>query len=205
LEGCKDNPGPTHRVRQYMTLKRFQQLKRYLHVSSPENKNDPILILDPAHEPDENQYDPDLVGRIWWYKVEPLAGQFRSASRRLYTPPDTVAFGELMIRCFGRSNHTYKMPNKPISQGYKLYSLVDQGYIWWFVWSSRQDRIIEVPQLEGPTKTGSMVYHTIQRLPSNPGRFSIYMDNYFTSIPLFKKLRELGYGAYGTTRPSNYQ
>ncbi len=27
------------------------------------------------------------------------------------------------------------------------------------------------------------------------------MDNYFTSIPLFEELRDLNYGAVGTTRP----
>src|SRR5436190_18820724 len=29
------------------------------------------------------------------------------------------------------------------------------------------------------------------------------MDNYFTSVPLFKLLRERGYGACGTTRPTS--
>ncbi|EDN05560.1 predicted protein [Histoplasma mississippiense (nom. inval.)] len=32
--------------------------------------------------------------------------------------------------------------------------------------------------------------------------YSIYMDNYFTSVPLFKELRQQGYGACGTTRPN---
>jgi hypothetical protein len=30
---------------------------------------------------------------------------------------------------------------------------------------------------------------------------TIYMDNYFTSVPLFESLRRLEYGAVGTTRP----
>ena len=39
-------------------------------------------------------------------------------------------------------------------------------------------------------------------LPQIPGSyFTIYLDNYFTSIPLFRKLRSLNIGAYGTTRP----
>lgn len=32
--------------------------------------------------------------------------------------------------------------------------------------------------------------------------YSIYMDNYFTSVPLFKELYDLGYGACGTARPN---
>ncbi len=34
-------------------------------------------------------------------------------------------------------------------------------------------------------------------------KYSIYMDNYFTSVPLFQLLRERGYGACGTTRPKS--
>ncbi|EDN09660.1 predicted protein [Histoplasma mississippiense (nom. inval.)] len=30
--------------------------------------------------------------------------------------------------------------------------------------------------------------------------YSIYMDNYFTSVPIFKELRQQGYGVCGTTR-----
>jgi hypothetical protein len=33
------------------------------------------------------------------------------------------------IRGFGHSQHTFKMPNKPIKQGYKLFAIADQGYI----------------------------------------------------------------------------
>ena len=39
-------------------------------------------------------------------------------------------------------------------------------------------------------------------LPQIPGSyFIIYLDNYFTSIPLFRKLRSLKIGVYRTTRP----
>lgn len=30
------------------------------------------------------------------------------------------------------------MPNKPITQGYKIYSIADYGYLYNFLWSSRE-------------------------------------------------------------------
>jgi hypothetical protein len=41
-----------------------------------------------------------------------------------------------MIRGFGRSYHTFKipkMPNKPIQQGYKLFAIANQGYILYWI------------------------------------------------------------------------
>jgi hypothetical protein len=88
------------------------------------------------------------------------------------------------------------MPNKPIHQGYKLFTLAEHGYICWFIWSSRKysfgPDVIVRPDL---TPTGSMMYHLIKHLPK------VYLDNYFISIPLFRLLRKEGYSLCGTTRP----
>jgi hypothetical protein len=94
------------------------------------------------------------------------------------------------------------MPNKPISQGYKLYALVDHGYVWYWIWASHIKLMVEVVKEEGLTKTGLMVYQLLQKLPQEPGRYTVYLDNYFTSINLFKRLCDEGIGACGTTCPS---
>jgi hypothetical protein len=39
-------------------------------------------------------------------------------------------------------------------------------------------------------------------LPSQRNHYTIYMDNYFTTIPLFNHLRQLGIGSCGITRPN---
>ncbi|THC87841.1 hypothetical protein EYZ11_012712 [Aspergillus tanneri] len=94
------------------------------------------------------------------------------------------------------------MPNKPIKQGYKLYAIAASGYIYYFIWSSKKHGQVEITHKKGLTNTGSMVAQLVRRLEAiEPGLYTIYLDNYFTSIPLFKKLRDKGYGACGTTRP----
>jgi Transposase IS4 len=91
------------------------------------------------------------------------------------------------------------MPNKPINQGYKIFAIAKHSYIWHFIWSSRRHgfraEIILRPKLMA---IGSMVYHLITRLPKLS---KVYLDNYFTSILLFRFLRKEGYSLYRTTRP----
>lgn len=52
--------GPLHSPPLYMGLKRFEQIKRYLHISPP----------------DQEQQD-----KQWWYKLEPLASYFNQAAQ----------------------------------------------------------------------------------------------------------------------------
>jgi hypothetical protein len=49
------------------------------------------------------------------------------------------------------------MPNKPIKQGYKIFALVDDAYVWHFQLSSRQYGIGELYKVDELTPTRSMV------------------------------------------------
>lgn len=91
------------------------------------------------------------------------------------------------------------MPNKPITQGYKIYGLADHGYLYNFLWSSREKGLQDILLRPGLTKTGCLVRNLVLSLPRR--RLTIYMDNYFTSMPLSTELRACDYGEMGTTRP----
>ena len=98
-----------------------------------------------------------------------------------------------------RSLHTYKMPSKPIKQGYKIYGIADHGYIYNWIWSSREKGLQEMVLYLGLTPTSYLVRNLALSLPR---RFlMIYLDNYFTSVPLFAELWACNFGAIGTTRP----
>jgi hypothetical protein len=176
----------------------FEQIQQYLHISDLRTN-----AFEPLDAKDEALYDEDTLDSIWWHKVEPLVGQFCQACTEYYKPSDSVSIDESMICCFGRSSHTYKMPHKPISQGYKLYALADHGYVWYWLWASRAKSMVEVVKQEGLIMTSSMVYQLLQKLPQEPGQYTVYLDNYFTSINLFKQLRDEGIRACGITRPSS--
>lgn len=90
------------------------------------------------------------------------------------------------------------MPNKPIKQGYKIFGIADHGYIYNWVWSSRAKGLQALFKHPKLTRTGSLVRSLVLSLPRK--RLTVYLDNYFTSVPLFEELRSAGYGAVGTTR-----
>jgi hypothetical protein len=90
------------------------------------------------------------------------------------------------------------MPNKLIKQGYKLYGIADHGYIYSWIWSSKKYRLEAILPEEGLINIGAMVKALISTLPCIG--IMIYIDNYFTSIPLFKSLRTRAFRAVGTTR-----
>ena len=148
--------------------------------------------------------DQEEVQTRWWHKLEPLASVFRKACLDSWLPSTHVAVDEMMIRCFGRSKHTYKMPNKPIAQGYKMFAICDGGYLLYFIWTSRSRKMTEVKQYKELAPTQSLVYRLCEFPPhskDSDSRFIVYIDNYFNNIKLASALRKAGTGACGTTRP----
>ena len=202
---------------EFMSCNRYQQIKRYLHVSPPDE------TYDRAN---------------WWRKMEPLASHLRECFQEHYLPASNVSFDEMMVLCKGRSAHTIKLPGKPIDQGYKIYALCDQGYTYTFMFysgvsgneasdftrktepltqisterslallNSKQDRLTKEQQKklsQGFSPTTQVVCRLVFSLPFQSHQFNVYMDNYFTSIPLFQHLRDHGIGAAGTTRTKRH-
>ena len=135
--------------------------------------------------------------------MEPLLSTFRTASQHYYTPRTNVAIDEIMVRFYGRSSDTCKMPNKPIKQGYKIFALADNGYVWHFQLSSRCHGIAELVKDTELTSTGSMVLQMARLLPKfEDSHFVLYLDNYFTSVPLFSMLYAKNISTVRTTRSS---
>jgi Transposase IS4 len=93
------------------------------------------------------------------------------------------------------------MPNKLITQGYKLFALADCRYIYSFMWSSRKQGLDELIKHSKLTPTGSIVLELVQKLLNRYTQsYTVYLDNYFTSISLFEQLRDINIGVCGTTR-----
>jgi hypothetical protein len=82
------NKGPLHSISSHISLRRFEQIKRYCHISCPES--------------DEHAGYHLPSNKIWWYKLEPLASSLQASFQRYYSPSSEVSIDELMVRCFGR-------------------------------------------------------------------------------------------------------
>lgn len=193
-----------HPLSNYITCFRFEQLKRFFHISEPSEVPGGFISTYYRPEPTEEeelQLSEEQLSGIWWHKVHTVFDILRKASKNLYIPSSNISIDEAMVCSHGRSSHTYKMPNKPISQGFKIFVLADHGYCYYFYPASRTKGVVEVGMAKELTKTGQMVYELVQTLPKDNKTYDLYLDNYFTSVNLFKALREIQVGACGTTRP----
>ena len=105
------NSNTIHKPMKFMTLYRFQQIKRYLHISPPSTT---------PNQPPSSQ---------WHLKLEPLASMLRTTFQTYVVLGQNVSFDEMMVPYSGRSKHTLKMPNKLILEGFKLWALCNRGYL----------------------------------------------------------------------------
>jgi hypothetical protein len=108
-----------HRPMEAMTFFRFEQIKRYFHVSPPP----PPLSRQPINQ--------------WFMKLSPLFQMLRKRFQAFVIIGQNVSFDEMMVPFTGRSRHTLKMKNKPISEGFKLWALYCYSYTWDFLFYSR--------------------------------------------------------------------
>jgi hypothetical protein len=78
------------------------------------------------------------------------------------------------------------MPKKPIKEGYKVFGIADHGYLYAWIWNLREKGLQAIFKHLALTPTGSLVRTLALTLPRR--QLAIYMDNYFTLVPLFVKL-----------------
>ncbi|CAG8728662.1 2479_t:CDS:2, partial [Cetraspora pellucida] len=175
----EDEKLPLHHISKQMSLKCFEIIKRFLHISSPA-----------------------ATINNYFEKLEPLLSHIRNVSKQLYVPNSNVSVDEMVIRFSGRSIHIIRIKNKPTPEGFKILSLCESGYTYTFLLTSRVS-LNNVTKVYGLSKTGCLVYHLVEQLPYSGFSFNIYMDNYFTSIPLFQYLRQINIGACGTIRKTS--
>ena len=119
----------------------------------------------------------------------------------------------------GRSSHKVKLPNKPIKEGYKVWVLGDNGYVYDWLWHSRVDgpesisekgltidrvktkELIELTKVH-LAPTFALVILLAQRLRQiHPTRvFCFFLDNLFLNVNVSQALLALRICCTGTTR-----
>jgi len=178
---------PAHDIIRYMTLVRFEQLKRYFHVAPPREF--------------------PLPSSKWTYKVQPLAYNLQRRYQYYCLPASEVAIDEMMVRFTGRSLHTTMIRGKPIPQGYKMLAICEHGYTFSFMFTSQSESFSDILDIYQGTQslspTSKAVFQLATTLPAQRFRFTLYCDNYFSNIPLFTALREYNISACGTVRTNS--
>lgn len=80
----------------------------------------------------------------------------------------------------------------------KIYALCESRYTYSFFYYSRNSSVAGVKPIESLNATSGAVAHFAEALPYKAYRFNTNMENFFSSVTLFKHLCGLEIGAYGT-------
>ncbi len=167
-------------VAQAMSRNRFEEILRYLHVCDHQ-------YLDPNDK---------------FAKVRPLWQMMNERWLKFFPNDAYVCVDESMVPYYGHHGTKQHIHGKPIRFGFKVWALCTRlGYL------------IQGEPYQGASTGntepevgvgGSVVLNLLKKLPKDSG-YSIYMDNFFTSVRLLEKLAEQGHDGTGTIRSNRIE
>ena len=117
---------------------------------------------------------------------------------KLRTPSSHTAIDKCMIKETGRTHYSTQALGKLISEGYKLFAIGDEGYLYNFSWYS------PVQGLEGRLKVKDLrdILAIVYKLATNilPPNSILFMNNYFTEPKLAGNLKAKRIAVCGTMK-----
>lgn len=163
-----------------MTARRFEKLNQHLH------------LCDRESEPSKGE-----LGYDGLYKIRPLLDMVGNTMWDSYLPNRCLTIDECSIASKGRFSPAQYMPSKPLRKGLKVWMLCDSrsGYC------HRTRIYVGKPNDDlAAAAVGHKVVTSLVR--GLEGRHHhIFMDSFFTSVPLLQHLLLQGLYACGPTNP----
>lgn len=153
------------RISNIMSLKRFLQILRFLHI----NDN---TKMPKRGEPNHHKL----------YKVLPLIENLKKKFILNFNPSRNIAIDESMIACKGRTTLKQYMPLKPIKRGIKVWAAAcsKTGYLLNF-------DIYQGKQGDPEVGLGERVVTSLSSPFDNKG-FCFYFDGFFSNVPMMEKM-----------------
>jgi Transposase IS4 len=180
---------------QFIGLNRFKQIHRFFSL------NDENTVSPPSNAP-------------WYHRIQRVSDLIRAACRNAYIPSSHIAIDEAMVAFAGRSKDIVKLKNKPINIGYKLWCIGNHGYIWSWLFYSKDEGVetFKIGQKTSWPRAGksqeksaelvptfALVLRLADQLPKQ-FQYYIYLDNLFLNLPVAQCLLAMGIQCMGTTR-----
>ena len=163
---------------------RWQQIDRFLRISKSTSANPTIFD-----------------------KLKKLFEHLRHAFKQYWSIDTHLTVDESIQRFQDRSVVTVNISSKPVSKGYKIWVLVNAGYVLDWLFYVKGDKLGPIDlddwwiKDEGFLKTQAVVLDLLtQQGIDNNNKHVVWFDNFFTSARLLSVLRDLEFGAAGTVR-----
>ena len=129
------------------------------------------------------------------YKLRPMINGMKEKFKHAYNIGEKVCVDEHMVKGKGRNPFKQYLPMKPIKRGTKIWELACSccGYLY--------DFQVYTGKSGGNAKRG-LAHRVVTDLVVQLHDIGtvLYIDNFFTSIPLLKELSELSVSVMGTIR-----
>merc|ERR1712121_554393 len=129
-------------------------------------------------------------------KTVPLIDMINARLALLEMPDKHLCIDEMMVPTRSKFGPRVFQKGKPHPWGYKLFSLADRLGVGHNI-HMHTGKFPEVSPFPNLGSTCNRVFSLTEHVPRNQG-YTIYMDSYFTSIPLMAELLELGIDSMGT-------
>ena len=181
-----------HAIINSISLVRWEQINRYFQPPGPpETGTQAPKDAFPA------------ASKVW-----ALSSHLQEVSKQLWVLGRHLAIDETIAAFEGRAKETVQIPSKPTPEGFKLWILGDHGYQYRWLFHAKGTQKGQGPQGLSPTwkqwpKTTQVVLQLLEDAQVVPGRCCVWLDNLFSSEPLFRYLRQREIGAAGTVRTVN--
>ncbi|KAM4042928.1 piggyBac transposable element-derived protein 4-like [Anomaloglossus baeobatrachus] len=170
------------------------------HAAMPRTRFEAILRF--LHYNDSAQSKPrEDPGFDCFYKIRPLIQHFSFKFAQAYTPERRLSIGESLVH-FKRGLHfCQSLQRKRVRYGIKMHKLCEStsGYVCNFRIYSGKGCRVEAPGCPNFLGTGGkivwdLVYPLLDR------GYHLYLDHFYTSVPLLKCLASKGTAACGIVR-----
>ena len=181
-----DGIAPRSIIAEKMTRDRYVLLRKYIHCSNPDQEDLMTIGAGRYKQP------------VWYKKLQPFANEIRKNWRLLRTPSSHVVIDECMIKETGRTSYSTMAPGKSIKEGYKLFAISDEGYVYNYAWYSPVQGLEDRPKTKGLGETSAMVFKLA--LDTLSTGTILFMDNYFTTPELAEALMKRGIAVCGTMK-----
>ena len=165
------------------TRNRFREIQRFVHFVDP-NVPRP-LAGEPGHD------------RL--FVIKPVLDHLQEKFMSLYMMDKNIAIDESMIPFKGHLSWIQRMPQKPVKVGIKVFVVAESstGYCWNF--QVYVGKVREQHDDFGDLGVTDMVVINLMAPLTHQG-YQLYLDNYYTSVPLLLYLSWKGILACGTMR-----
>ncbi|XP_068122104.1 piggyBac transposable element-derived protein 4-like [Hyperolius riggenbachi] len=167
-----------------MPRQRFELLSKFFHLN--DNSQD-VEHTNPSHD------------RL--FKLRPLLTHLSAVFMDVYTPHREIAVDESLVPFHGRLSMKQYIPSKRARCGVKIYRACESGtgYTFTFKIYEGKDSILQPAGCPEYISTSGKIVVDLLNPLLHQG-YHVYLDNFYTSVPLFKFLFSVQTGACGTVR-----